>query len=94
MNLITPLPDSQVHSNYHSLKYDRDQSRANKSSAGSNHDSINKHHSSCHQKPADTTQRSAKISKKKPKESSAVKVVTEEAIHPCPFQLQEKRKYD
>ena len=23
-----------------------------------------------------------------------MKVVTEEAIHPCPFQLQEKQKYD
>ena len=38
LDLILPLIDyKKILGNYHSLQYDRDQSRANKSSAGSNH---------------------------------------------------------
>ena len=45
LNLISPLPDFQLNSFHHLLKYDRVQSCADKSSAGSNHTSKNKHYS-------------------------------------------------
>ena len=81
LNIITPLPDSQVHSNYHSVKYERKESRSDKSSAGSNHDSKNKHHTSCHLNPSGLQRRYANSIKKKP----AVNVVSDKAIDPCPL---------
>ena len=86
--MITPLPDSQVHSNYHSVRYERKQSRADKSSAGSNHDTKNKHHTSTHINPSDPKRRYANSIKKKP----IVNVVKDTTIDPCPFQLQRHRQ--
>ena len=63
-NLIVALPDCQMKSNYHSLKYDRNQSRADKSSAGSNHTSHKKHHYSCHLNPSISKRRYATKMKK------------------------------
>ena len=66
LNLIMSLPDVRLHSIHHLVKYDRDQSCADKSSAGSNHSSINKHHTVCHLNPIIATRRSdAKIKKKR-----------------------------
>ena len=57
LNLISPLPDFQLHSLHHLLKYDRVQSCADKSSAGSDHTSKHKHHSVCHLNPTSATRR-------------------------------------
>ena len=48
LNLISSLPDFRLNSVHHLLKYDREQSSNNKSSAGSNHSSIHKNHPVCH----------------------------------------------
>ena len=93
LNLITPLPDSQVHSNYHSEKYHRDMSKTDKSSAGSNHDTIHKHHLNCRQNPSDSTRRPDIRNKKSPSKSPPT-TIDDKDLHPCPFQLREKRKYD
>ena len=48
------------------MKYDRNQSCADKLSAGSNHSSIHKHHTVCHLNSTIATKRSdAKIKKKR-----------------------------
>ena len=66
LNLISPLPDFRLNSIHHILKYDREQSRANKSSAISNHTSIHKHYPVCHLNPTIATRRpDATIKKKK-----------------------------
>ena len=51
LDSILPLIDYQIKSNYHSLQYDRDQSRANKSSTGSNHATHKNHYNSSHLNP-------------------------------------------
>ena len=48
LKLILPLSDCKLNSVHHSLKYDREQSCADKSSAGSNHTSSKKHHNICY----------------------------------------------
>ena len=65
LNLISPLPDFRMNSIHHLLKYDREQSRANKSSPGSNHTSIHKHHPVCHLNPTSATRRLDAMIKKK-----------------------------
>ena len=65
LNLISPLPDFQLNSLHHLLKYDMIQSRADKSSAGSNHTSIHKHHLVCHLNPTSATRRLDATIKKK-----------------------------
>ena len=65
LDLILPLPDFRLNSVHHLLKYDREQSRANKSSAGSNHTSIHKHHPVCHLNPTIATRRPDATIKKK-----------------------------
>ena len=65
LNLLLPLPDFRLHSVHHLIKYDRDQSRANKSSAGSNLTSIHKHHPVCHLNPTNVTRRLDAMMKKK-----------------------------
>ena len=93
LNLITPLPNSQVYSNYHSVKYNRDQSCADKSSSGSNHDSKHKYHSSYYQNLSEDIRRYTDKRKKIPKvtlkvvtptiDSFPVNNVTEDNIDPC-----------
>ena len=65
LNLISPLPDCKLNSVHHSFKYDREQSRADKSSAGRNHASNKKHHIICHLNPTIGTRRYAAKMKKK-----------------------------
>ena len=66
LKLILPLPDCKFNSVHHSLKYDREQSCADKSSAGTNHTSSKKHHNVCHLNPTIITrQTAAKMIKKK-----------------------------
>ena len=65
MKLISPLPDCKLNSVHHSLKYDREQSRADKSSAGSNHTPSKKHHNVYYLNPTIVTRRSAAKMKKK-----------------------------
>ena len=66
MKLILPLPDFWLHSVHYSVKYDRNQYCADKSSTGSNHISINKHHIVCCLNHTIATRRSdAKIKKKR-----------------------------
>ena len=65
LNLLSPLPDFRLHSVHHSVKYDRDQSRADKSSAGSNHTSIHKHHLSSHLNPTSADRLEARMKKKR-----------------------------
>ena len=65
LNLISLLPDFQLNSLHHLLKYDRVQSRADKSSAGSDHTSKHKHHSVCHLNPTSATRRRDSTIKKK-----------------------------
>ena len=74
-------------------KYDRDQSRADNSSAGSNHDSKSKHHISCHHNPSESTRqytnKRKKVSEATPKivgpkiDPSPVETVTEDNIDLC-----------
>ena len=65
LNLISALPDFQLNSLHHLFKYDRVQSRADKSSAGSNHNSKHKHHSVCHLNPTSAIRRDSPIKKKR-----------------------------
>ena len=66
LKLISPLPDFKLNSVHHLVKYDRKQSRADKSSTGSDHISINKHHTVYHLNPTIVTRRpDAKITKKR-----------------------------
>ena len=65
MNLISPFPDFQLNSLHHSLKYDRVQSRADKSSTGSDHTSKHKHHSVCYLNPISAFQRDSTNKKKR-----------------------------
>ena len=65
LNLILPLLYYKLNFIHHSLKYDREQSCADKSSAGSNHTSNKKHHSVCHLNPTIVTRKSAAKMKKK-----------------------------
>ena len=65
LNLILPLPDFRLNSIHHLLKYDKEQSRAGKSSTGSNHTSIHKHHPVCHLNPTIATRRLDATIKKK-----------------------------
>ena len=66
LKLILPLPDFRLYSVHHLVKYDREQSCADKSSAGSNHTSIIRHHNVCHFNPTIFTRQSAgKIKKKR-----------------------------
>ena len=58
------LLDCQINSIYHSLQYDRKQSRSDKSSAGSNHTSHKKHHDSSHLNPSIGSRRYAAKMKK------------------------------
>ena len=63
---ISPLPDFRLNLVHHLVKYEREHSRADKSSAGSDHTSINKHHTVCHLNPTIATRRpDAKIKKKR-----------------------------
>ena len=48
LNLIWPLPDFRLNSVHHLLKYDREQSHADKSSASFNYISIHKNHTVYH----------------------------------------------
>ena len=64
-SLLSPLPDVRLHSVHHSVKYDRDQSRADKSSAGSNHTSIHKHHSVSHINPTSADRLDARMKNKR-----------------------------
>ena len=57
LNLISPLPDFKLNSSHHLFIYDHQQSRADKSSAGSNHTSKHKHHSVCHLNPTSASRR-------------------------------------
>ena len=64
--MISPLPDFRLNPVHHLLKYGREQSHADKSSAGSNHTSINKHHTVCYLNPIIVTRRlDAKMKKKR-----------------------------
>ena len=63
--LILPLPDFRLNSVHHLFKYYREQSRVDRSSAVSNHNSINKHHNVCHLNPTIITRQSAAKMKKK-----------------------------
>ena len=66
LNLISPLPDFRLNSHHLMLKYDREQSRADKSSADSSHTSIHKHHPVCHLNPTIATrQPDTKIKKRR-----------------------------
>ena len=66
LHLISTLPDFKLMLVHHLLKYDREQSRANKSSTGSNHTYINKHNTIYHLNPTIATRRpDAKIKKKR-----------------------------
>ena len=65
LNLLSPLPDFCLHSVHHSVKFDRDQSCADKSSAGSNHTSIHKHHSVSHLNPTSAIRLDARMKKKR-----------------------------
>ena len=65
MKLISPLPDCTFYSVHQSLKYDREPSCADKSSAGSNHTSSKKHHTVCHLNPNIATSQTAATMKKK-----------------------------
>ena len=65
LNLLSPLPDFRLHSVHHLLNYDREQSRADKFSAGSDHTSINKHHQVYHLNPTSATRLDATIKKKR-----------------------------
>ena len=62
--LILPPLDCQLNSFHHSSKCDRQQSRVDKSSAGSNHTPYKKHHDSCHLKFSICTRRYAAKMKK------------------------------
>ena len=74
LNLLSPLPDFRLYSVHHSVKYDREQSRADKSSASSDHTSINKHHPVCHLNSTNITRRlDAMMMKKKKKRRGVVK---------------------
>ena len=75
LKLILPLPDCKLNYVHHSLKYDKEQSRANKSSAGSNHISSKKHHNVCHLNPTIVTRRTA-VTMKKKKRRGVVKSVS------------------
>ena len=65
LNLLSPLPDFRLHSVHHSVKYDRKQSGADKSSAGSDHTSVHKHHPVCHLNPTSVTRQLDAMMKKK-----------------------------
>ena len=66
LNLISPLPEFRLDSVHHLLKYDREQSRADKLSAGSNHTSIHKHHPISHLNSTIATRRpDTKVKKKR-----------------------------
>ena len=65
LNLVRPLPDSQLNSLQHLFKYERRQSRADKSSAGSNHTSKHKHHDVCRLNPTSSIRRNSLIKKKR-----------------------------
>ena len=65
LNLLSPLPDFQLNSLHHAFKYDRRQSRADKSSAGSDHTSKHKHHDVCHLNPTSSIRHNSTIKKKR-----------------------------
>ena len=66
LNFMSPLLNFRLHSVHHSVKYDRGQSYADKSSTGSNHSSIHKDHTAYHLNLTIATRRSdAKIKKKR-----------------------------
>ena len=74
MKLISPLPGCKLNSVHHSLKYDREQSCADKSFADSNHTSSNKYHRVCHHNPTNVTRQTA--AKMKKRRRSVVKSVS------------------
>ena len=65
MKSILPLPDCKLNYVHHSLKYNREQYRADKTSTGSNHTSSKKHHTVCHLNPPITTRQTAAMMMKK-----------------------------
>ena len=66
LKLISLLPDFRLNLVHHLVKYDREQSHADKSSAGSDHTSINKHHTVYHLNSTIATKRpDDKIKKKR-----------------------------
>ena len=65
LKLILPLPECSLNFVHHMLKYDREQSCADKSSVGSNQPFSKNHHNVCHLNPIIVTRQSAAKMKKK-----------------------------
>ena len=96
LNLLLPLPDFRLHSVHHLLKYDREQSRADKSSAGSDHTSVHKHHQVCHLNPTSAARLDAMMKKKRRgvvKSASVSPAKSKSNLHKVSPTLPEQRAY-